>query len=90
MASKLIFLSLLSLFAASTEALERQCRSSSVLGELSTCSEALPAVERKRVKPEPNVNFQNWLSGDAANNMFKTKQISVLISDVIMRSTVLA
>ncbi|PFX13644.1 hypothetical protein AWC38_SpisGene22259 [Stylophora pistillata] len=56
---------------ASTEALERQCRSSSVLGELSTCSEALPAVERKRVKPEPKNNFQNWLSGDAANNMFK-------------------
>lgn len=56
---------------ASTEALERQCRSSSVLGELSTCSEALPAVERKRVKPEPKENFQNWLSGDAANNMFK-------------------
>lgn len=32
---------------ASTEALERQCRSSSVLGELSTCSEALP--DRKSV-----------------------------------------
>lgn len=55
----------------STEALERQSRNSSVLSELSTCSEAPPAVERKRVKPEPKENFQNWLSGDAANNMFK-------------------
>ncbi|PFX14450.1 hypothetical protein AWC38_SpisGene21388 [Stylophora pistillata] len=35
----------------STEALESQSRNSSVQGELSTCSEALPAVERKRVKP---------------------------------------
>ncbi|RMX52590.1 hypothetical protein pdam_00019388, partial [Pocillopora damicornis] len=55
----------------STEALERQSRNSSSLSELSTCSEVPPAVERKRVKPEPEENFQNWLSGDAANNMFK-------------------
>ncbi|CAH3159397.1 unnamed protein product [Pocillopora meandrina] len=55
----------------STEALERQSRNSSVLSELSTCSEAPPTVERKRLKPEPKENFQNWLSGDAANNMFK-------------------
>ncbi|PFX14451.1 hypothetical protein AWC38_SpisGene21385 [Stylophora pistillata] len=33
--------------------------------------EALLAAKRKRVKPEPKENFQNWLSGDGANYMFK-------------------
>ena len=29
----------------------------------------MPAAERKRVKPEPKENLQNWLSEDAAKNM---------------------
>ena len=60
-------------FAVSTEALEREARNPSVLGELSTDNQSMSATERtrKRVKPEPNENFQNWLSEDAAKNMIQ-------------------
>ena len=51
------FLSVLSPLVVSSEALGRQSRNSSILSALSTCSEAPPAVERKRVKLEPKENF---------------------------------
>ncbi|PFX14324.1 hypothetical protein AWC38_SpisGene21524 [Stylophora pistillata] len=75
---------------ASTEALERQSRSSSVLGELSACSEALPAVERKRVKPEPKKISKTGFQEMQQTTCSKTSQISVLISDIITCCSALA
>ena len=72
-ASSLFFFSSLLPFAVSTEAFERESGNPSVLGELSSDNKSMSAAERtrKRVKPEPKENFQNWLSEDAAKNMFQ-------------------
>ncbi|KAJ7371489.1 hypothetical protein OS493_025390 [Desmophyllum pertusum] len=50
----------------STETLERD---TSVLG-VSSSTENIPAAEGKKL-PERKETFQNWLSGDAAKNMFQ-------------------
>lgn len=61
-------------FLVPTETLERESKNSSILG-LSTVENVslpVPTAERKRIKPEAKKeNFQNWLSADAADNMFK-------------------
>ena len=57
--------------AVSTEALERESRNPSVLGKLSIDNKSMTAAERKRVKPKTKENLQNWLSEDAAKNMFQ-------------------
>ena len=54
-----------------TETFVKESRNPSVLGLSSTENVSLPAAERKKAKPEPKENFQNWLSEDASKHMFQ-------------------
>ena len=59
-------------FAVSTETLERESRNASLLGLSAIENNNTGAAEHKRSKPaSKKENFQNWLSEDSSNNIFK-------------------
>lgn len=59
-------------FAVSTETLERESRNASLLGLSAIENVNIGAAEHKRSKPaSKKENFQNWLSEDSSNNIFK-------------------